>query len=68
LRAAGDRNYLGAEHFHPINVGRLAVDVLGPHVDGAGQIEQRADGGGGHPVLTGAGFGDDPLLAHAPGQ
>ena len=30
--------------------------------------KQRADGGGGHAVLAGAGFRDDALLAHALGE
>ena len=30
--------------------------------------EQGGDGGGGHAVLARAGLGDEPRLAHAPGQ
>ena len=46
----------------------LAAHVLRAHVDHAVHAQQRADGGGGHAVLAGAGFGDDAPLAHAPGQ
>ena len=59
---------LGTEQFHAENVGGLALDVGGAHVDGAGQAEQGAHGGGGDAVLAGAGFGDDAGLAHAAGQ
>jgi hypothetical protein len=53
---------------HAEYVGRLTRDIFRTHVDRAGQVEQRADGGGGHAVLAGAGLGDDAGLAHAPGQ
>src|SRR5690606_6429907 len=46
----------------------LTSHVLGAHVDLAGQTEQRAGGGGGHTVLTGAGLGDHPSLPHTLGQ
>jgi hypothetical protein len=42
----------------------LTLDVLGTHVDHARQAEPRADRGGGDAVLTRAGLGDDPRLAH----
>ena len=66
--AGGDRHHLGAEQLHAEHVGLLPLDVGRAHVDGAGQAEQRADGGGGDAVLAGAGLGDDAGLAHAPGQ
>ena len=66
--AGGDRFHLGTEQLHAEDVGGLALDVDGAHVDGAGQAEQRAHGGGGDAVLAGAGFGDDAGLAHAAGQ
>ena len=50
------------------DVERLALDVLGAHVDLAGEAEERAGGRGGDAVLAGAGLGDDALLAHAPGE
>ena len=48
--------------------GLLALDVLGAHVHDARQVEQRAGRGGRDAVLAGAGLGDDPGLAEAPGQ
>ena len=68
-----DRRHLGPEQPHPLDVGRLAADVLGAHVDDALEPEQRAGGRGGDAVLAGAGLGDDPRLAHplrraAPGR
>ena len=66
--AGGHRLHLGAEQLHAEDVGGLALDVGGAHVDGAGQAEQRAHRGGGDAVLAGAGFGDDAGLAHAAGQ
>ena len=46
----------------------LALHVLRAHVDHAFQAELGADGGGGHAVLPGPGFGDDASLTHAAGQ
>ncbi len=64
--AAGrDRDDVRAEELHPRDVQRLALGVFLAHVDRAVEAEQRGGGGGGHPVLAGAGLGDDPLLAHA---
>ena len=54
-----------AQQPHAEDVQLLAAHVLRPHVDDALEAEQRADGGGGHAVLPGAGFRDDALLAHA---
>ncbi len=67
-RTAGDRHDLGAKQLHAIYVGRLALDVLGAHVDHAFQSQPRRHGGRCHTVLAGAGFRDDPRLAHALGQ
>ena len=67
--AAGlDGDHLGAEHPHPGDVERLALGVDLAHVDGAVEAEQGAGGGGGHTVLAGTGLGDDPGLAHPPGE
>ena len=66
--AGGHRLHLGAQQLHAEHVGLLPLDVGGAHVDGAGQAEQRAHGGGGDAVLAGAGLGDDAGLAHAAGQ
>ena len=62
------RDDLGAEEAHTIDVEGLAHRVLGAHVDDALEAEHGADGGGGYPVLAGAGLSDDALLAHALGQ
>ena len=53
-----------AEQLHAEDVERLALHVLGAHVDVALEPEQRADGRGRDAVLAGAGFGDDAPLAH----
>ena len=63
-----DLAHLGAERAHAQHVGRLALDVLGAHVDDALQVQQRAGGGGGHAVLAGAGLGDHARLAEPPRQ
>jgi hypothetical protein len=54
------------EQTHPIDVRLLARDVDLAHVDDAFQPEPRRDGRARHPVLTGAGLGDDAGLAHPP--
>jgi len=67
LEGAGaglDRGDLGTEQAHPLDVRRLAADVLGPHVDDALQSQQGAGGRGGNSVLAGAGLSDHPRLAH----
>ncbi len=66
--AGGDRDHLGAQELHAEDVGLLALDVGGAHVDHALHAETRGHGGGGHAVHAGAGLGDDALLAHALGQ
>ena len=66
--AGGDRNHFGAQELHAEDVGLLAVDVGGAHVDHALHAEARGHGGSGHAVHAGAGLGDDALLAHALGQ
>ena len=58
-----DRPHLGAEQPHPLDVRRLAADVLAAHVDDALEPEARADRGGRDAVLARAGLGDDPRLA-----
>ena len=58
----------GTEKSHAIDIGLLALNVLGPHEDLAGHAEQRARGRGRHTMLTGTGLGDDVLLAHPLGQ
>ena len=57
---------LGAEQLHAEDVLRLALDVLGAHVDDALHAEARGDGRRGDAVLAGAGLGDHARLAHAP--
>ena len=61
-----DRRHLRAEQPHPLDVRPLAAHVLGPHVDDALEVEQRAGGRGRHAVLAGAGLGDHARLAHPP--
>ena len=57
-----------AQQPHPLDVGVLAAHVLGAHVDDTFEIQQRARRGRRDPVLAGPGLGDDPRLAHPPGQ
>ena len=64
LTAAGDPVDLGSQQAHAEDVQRLPPHVFLAHVDLALQVEQSAHGGGGDAVLSGPGFGDDPLLAH----
>ena len=59
-----DRHHRRAEQLHPVDVERLARDVLGAHVHHALEPEARADRGGGDAVLSRAGLGDDAPLAH----
>ena len=64
--AAGvDARDLGAEQPHAEDVQRLALHVLGAHVDVALEAEQRAGRRRRDAVLPGAGLGDDAPLAHA---
>ena len=59
---------LGSQQTHTEDVQLLPAHVLLTHVDHALHAEQCADGGRSDPVLSGSGFGDDAVLAHAPGQ
>ena len=68
LAARFDRHHGGAQQFHAVDIGALALDVFAAHVDHTFQAITRADRGGGHAVLSGAGLGDDARLAHAFGQ
>ena len=58
------RKDFGGQQAHPKDIGGLAADVGGAHIDQALQAQHSADGGGGDPVLAGAGFGDNARLAH----
>src|SRR4051794_20990643 len=49
--------YFGSEETHAENVEFLAAHVFGTHVDDAIHAEERAHGGGGNAVLTGARLG-----------
>ena len=55
----------GAQQAHAEDVEFLPAHVFGAHVDDALEAEQRADRGGGDAMLSGAGLGDDAMLAHA---
>jgi hypothetical protein len=63
-RAGGHRLHRRAQQPHSVDVQRLALDVFRTHVDHAFHAEAGGDGSGGHAMLTGAGFGDQPGLAH----
>ena len=66
--AAFYRYYLRSEHFHFLYVEHLSGYVGSTHVYGAFHVHQGADGGSGHSVLSGSGFGYDAFFAHAPRQ
>ena len=67
--AAGvDADDLGAQQPHAKHVERLALHVFSAHVYVALEAEQRAGCGRRDAVLAGAGFGDDPTLAHPRGE
>ena len=63
-----DRPDLRAEELHAEHVGPLPADVFLAHVDHAVQPEAGTGRGRGHAVLSGAGLGDHPPLAHAARQ
>ena len=67
-RAGLDSTNLRAQQTHAEDVERLPAHVLRAHVNDALQAELGAGGRGGDAVLSGAGLGDDALLAHALGQ
>src|SRR6476661_3606979 len=58
------RDHLGAEQLHPLDVRGLPADVLGAHVDGALEAEERAGRCRRYAMLPGAGLGDHAALAH----
>jgi hypothetical protein len=66
LRTRLDRHDRRAEELHAVDVLRLALHVLGPHVHDALEPEARRHGRGRDPVLPRAGLGDHPRLPHAP--
>ena len=53
---------------HAKHVEGLTLHVMDTHVDHAVNAKPSADRGGGHPVLTGTGFCNDALFAHAFGK
>ena len=61
-------NHLGPEALHPEDVGPLAPHVHFAHVHPALQAQLGAHCRRGVAVLSRPGLGDDPALAHAPGQ
>src|SRR3569623_694934 len=68
LRTGRYRHHGRAEQFHAEDVGRLAGNVLGTHVDHTFHAEARCNGSRSDAVLASAGFGDHALLAHAARQ
>ena len=65
LAARSDRDHLGPHQLHPEHVERLPRDIVRAHVDLGLEPEQRAGQRGRDAVLTRAGLGDQPGLAHA---
>ena len=68
LRTRFDRHHVRAQDLHPIDVGGLALHVLGAHVHHALHSVACRDGRASHAVHPRAGLGDHPWLAHAPGE
>ena len=66
--ASRDGYHFGAEEFHAGHVHRLPLHVGLAHVNDALATEASGHRGRGHTMLARAGFGDDPLFAHAPGE
>ena len=66
--AGGHRDHFGSQEFHPVHVQGLADGVFPAHVHFTFQPHQSRHRSRGHPVLAGAGFGDDPFLPHLFGQ
>jgi hypothetical protein len=64
--AARYSHHFGAQQSHPKNIQALPPHVLLAHVNDAFETKECAHGGGCHAMLSGACFGDDALLAHAP--
>ena len=65
LRARRNRVNLCPKELHPEDVEHLPFDVLLAHIDLALQSKQRTNRRRRHSVLTRAGLGNDPLLAHS---
>ena len=61
----GNAYHPGSHHFHAEHVQRLTAGVFLTHVHHALHAQQRGNGGGGHPMLAGPGFGDNARFAHA---
>ena len=59
---------LGAQQPHAVDVEGLPLGVLPAHEDFTLHVHERRRRGGGHPVLSRAGLGDYPGLAHLFGQ
>ncbi len=68
LAAALYRHHGGAQQLHAVDVRALAFHVFAAHVHHAFQSVAGANGGCGHTVLAGAGFGNHAGLAHALGE
>ena len=68
MRARRHGNDLSAQEFHAKDIGCLAFDILGAHVDNARQADLGTHSCRRDAVLAGPGFRDDPLFAHALGE
>ena len=62
------RHHGCAQLLHPEDVGPLPHDIFLAHIDGAFKAEPGCHSGGRHPVLAGAGLGNDPFFPHPPDQ
>ena len=68
LQPEGDGNHFRSENLHAGHVGRLLGDIDFPHVNFT--LQPKVGGGSGerHTVLAGAGFRNQPFLAHEFGE
>ena len=62
------RPHFRAQHLHPEDIRLLPLDIDCAHIDHAVEAEPGAGGRGRDAMLSGAGFGDDALLAHPAGE
>ena len=63
-----DGNHGRPEQLHSEHVGRLALDIINPHVHHTLHPVARADCCGRHAVLARTGFSDDAFFTHTPRQ
>ena len=66
--ASRHRHDGSAQEFHPGHIQSLPFHVYSTHVNDTLAAEPRSNGGSGYAMLSGAGFGNDPLFSHSASQ